>query len=59
MKKKSDSITIPKKMIALLAPVAGIIVILIAKDKVGETFLFLIGIVYGIFLGIKFIKGQK
>ena len=59
MKKKSDTITINKKVVWGLAPVVAIIAVLLSKDKVGEMFLFLIGVAYGIFIGIKYIKGQK
>ena len=58
-KSKKDSITINKKVMFGLAPVIAIIAVLLSKNKVGPMFLFLVGIAYGIYLGINFIKGQK
>ncbi|MCX2718808.1 hypothetical protein [Lentiprolixibacter aurantiacus] len=56
---KKDSITIPKKVIAGIAPVAAIVAILLSKDKVGEMFLFLIGVGAGIMIGVSWMKGKS
>ena len=55
---KKDSITIPKRVIAGIAPVAAICAILLSRDKVGEMFLFLIGVGAGIMIGVSWIKGK-
>jgi hypothetical protein len=52
MAKKTDSVNISKKVIAGIAPVIAICAVLFAKDKIGEVFLFLIGVGVGIFIGI-------
>ncbi len=56
---KADSITIPKKVIPGIAPAIGIIAVLIAKDKVGEIVLFMIGIGLGVYIGKGLMKGKK
>lgn len=56
---RKDSITIPKKVIAGIAPVAAICAILLSKDKVGEVFLFLVGVGAGIMIGISWVKGKS
>ncbi len=56
---RKDSITIPKKVIAGIAPVAAICAILLSKDKVGEVFLFLVGVGAGVMIGISWIKGKS
>ncbi len=56
---KKDTITIPKKIIAGIAPVAAICAILLSKDKVGEMFLFLVGVAAGIVIGISWAKGKS
>ena len=55
---KKDTITIPKKVIAGIAPVAAIVAILLSKDKVGEMFLFLVGVGAGIMIGISWVRGK-
>ena len=55
---KKDSITIPKRIIAGIAPVAAICAILLSKDKVGEMFLFLVGVGAGIMIGVSWMKGK-
>ena len=55
---KKDSITIPKKVIGGITPVAAIVAILLAKDKVGEMFLFLVGVGAGIMIGVSWMKGK-
>ena len=57
-KKDRDSITIPKRVIAGIAPVAAICAILLSKDKVGEMFLFLVGVGAGIRIGVSWMKGK-
>ena len=56
---KNDSITIPKRVIAGLAPVAAIVAILLSKDKVGEMFLFLVGVAAGIAIGVSWVRGKS
>jgi hypothetical protein len=56
---KKDSITIPKRVIAGIAPVAAICAILLSKDKVGEMFLFLVGVIAGIAIGISWARGRN
>ena len=56
---KKDTITIPKKIIAGIAPVAAICAILLSKDKVGEMFLFLVGVAAGIAIGISWARGKS
>ena len=56
---KKDSITIPKKVIAGIAPVAAIVGILLAKDKIGEMFLFLVGVGAGILIGINWARAKS
>ena len=56
---RKDSITIPKKVIAGIAPVAAICAILLSKDKVGEVFLFLVGVGAGVMIGISWVKGKS
>ena len=56
---KKDSITIPKRVIAGIAPVAAICAILLSKDKVGEMFLFLVGVGTGIMIGVSWMKGKS
>ena len=58
MKNKSnkDSVTIPKMVIAGIAPVIAICAVLLSKDKAPEMFLFLIGVASGIFIGINLRK---
>ncbi|MDX1314612.1 MAG: hypothetical protein R3356_03850 [Eudoraea sp.] len=56
---KKDSITIPKKVIAGIAPVAAIVAILLSKDKVGEMFLFLVGVGAGILIGINWARAKS
>lgn len=56
---KQDSITIPKKVLAGIAPVAAIVAILLSKDKVGEMFLFLVGVGAGIMIGVNWMKGKS
>ena len=56
---KEDSITIPKKVIAGIAPVAAIVAILLAKNKVGEMFLFLVGVGAGIMIGLSWAKAKS
>ena len=55
---KKDSITIPKRVIAGLAPVAAIVAILLSKDKVGEMLLFLVGVGAGIMIGVSWMRGK-
>ena len=57
--KDKDSITIPKRVIAGIAPVAAICAILLARDKVGEMFLFLVGVGAGIMIGVSWMKGKS
>ncbi len=56
---RKDSITIPKKVIAGIAPVAAICAILLSKDKVGEVFLFLVGVGAGVMIGISWVKWKS
>ena len=56
---KKDTITIPKKIIAGIAPGAAICAILLSKDKVGEMFLFLVGVAAGIAIGISWARGKS
>ena len=56
---KKDTITIPKRVIAGIAPVAAICAILLSKDKVGEMFLFLVGVGAGIMIGVSWMKGKS
>ncbi|MBT8222551.1 MAG: hypothetical protein KJN96_05210 [Eudoraea sp.] len=58
-KEKQDSITIPKKALAGFTPVVAIVAILLSKDKVGELFLFLVGVACGIFIGYQWVKGKS
>ena len=58
-KEKQDSITIPKKALAGITPVVAIVAILLSKDKVGEMFLFLVGVASGIFIGFQWAKGKS
>ena len=58
-KEKKDTITIPKRVIAGIAPVAAIVAILLSKDKVGEMFLFLVGVGAGIMIGVNWMKGKS
>ena len=57
---KQDSITIPipKKALAGITPVIAKVSILLSKDKIGEMFLFLVGVTPGIFIGFKWVKGK-
>ncbi len=50
-KPKKESIIIPKKAMLGIAPAIAIIAILLSKGEVGPMFLFLIGIMAGIFIG--------
>ena len=49
-KQKKKSIIIPRKAMFGIAPAIAIIAVLLSKDKTGYMFLFLIGIVVGIFI---------
>ncbi len=57
-KEKKDSITIPKRVLTGIAPVAAIVAILLSKDKVGEVFLFLVGVGAGIMIGVNWMKAK-
>ena len=39
-----------KRMLAIIAPLMGLSVVLIARDKAGELFLLWIGVIFGIFI---------
>ena len=47
MKKKKE---FTKRMLVAIAPLMGISAVLLARDKAGEFFLLLIGVVIGIFI---------
>ena len=50
MKKSDDAIVIPRKALALIAPAAGIVAVLLARDKAPEALLFIIGIILGFYI---------
>jgi hypothetical protein len=58
-KKSNNNFTINKKVIWGIAPVVAICAVLFSKNKMGEVFLFLIGIAYGIYNGIIIGKVRK
>ncbi|MBT8205821.1 MAG: hypothetical protein KJO20_10640 [Eudoraea sp.] len=58
-KEKQDSITVPKKALAGFTPVVAIVAILLSKDKVGEMFLFLLGVAAGIYIGYQWARGKS
>lgn len=57
--KKSDSITIPKKVMLGIAPAIAIIAILISKRQPGPLLLFLVGISVGIIIGVNLNQRKK
>ena len=56
IKKKQESITIPKKAMLGIAPAIAIIAVLLSKGKAPEVLLFGIGIVVGILIAKGFFE---
>ncbi|MBT7102269.1 hypothetical protein HN935_02040 [archaeon] len=56
VKRKSDSIVVPKKAIGGIAAAVAITAVLLSKDKAPEVLLFFIGIFCGIFIARGFKK---